>query len=194
MGRHNSLISFEHLKNFKSTEGYWSTQDCIEVAKDILSITNINSMLEIGFNIGHSASIWLELGVSKLNIIDINTHSDTESAVAAVVETYNNADISWWFGDSTSEEAFLLDFDKVEAAFIDGEHSYIAALSDSYLGILNGAKWLIYDDVIKNHENGIHDVIQLLVSIGLISIVKEYDMTWTEQGKVILTKVNYVNV
>jgi predicted O-methyltransferase YrrM len=194
MGRYNSLIKFEHLKNFKSTEGYWSTEDCIEVAKDILSITNIKSMLEIGFNIGHSASIWLELGVSKLNIIDINTHPDTEPAVTAVVEEYDSADISWWFGDSTSEEAFLLDFDKVEAAFIDGEHSYIAALSDSYLGILNGAKWLIYDDVIENHENGIHDVIQLLVSIGLISIVKEYDMTWTEQGKVILTKVNYVNV
>jgi hypothetical protein len=193
MGQHSTL-NFQHLKDFSSSEGYWSTTDCVEVAKDILDITKATSVLEIGFNIGYSASVWATLGIEKLVIIDINNHKDTLPAIHSMVKTFPEVSISWWLGDSLSEEAFLLELDTVDLSFIDGEHSYSAALSDSYLSIVNGAKWLLYDDVIEHHANGIYEVIKRLESVGLISVVKKYPMTWTEQGELILTKVNYVNI
>jgi predicted O-methyltransferase YrrM len=67
-------LVYEHLKQFTSTEGYWSTTDCITVAKDIVEITNAKTMLEIGFNIGYSAAIWLELGIEDLIALDIGYH------------------------------------------------------------------------------------------------------------------------
>lgn len=193
MEQHTKL-TFEHLKAFDSTEGYWSTEACLDIAEDILKITQAKSMLEIGFNIGYSAAVWIEKGIKRLSIIDINNHKDTVPAINATIATYKDVNIEWWLGDSTSEDAFLVDIEPVDIAFIDGEHSYIACLSDSYLSILNGAKWLVYDDVIEYHENGINDVIKRLEMIGMITVIKSYKMSWTEQGNVVLAKVNYVNV
>jgi predicted O-methyltransferase YrrM len=184
------LLKFEHLNKFTTTEGHWSTTDCIDIVKDIVSITKAESILEIGFNIGYSAAVWLENGIKKIAIIDINNHKDTVDAIYATIDTYTDKEITWWLGDSMSEEAFLVDIDLVDMAFIDGEHSYTAALNDSYLSIVHGAKWLVYDDVIENHQNGISEVINRLESVGLITIIKKYPMTWIGAGEVVLVKVN----
>ena len=184
------MLTFSHLSEFKSTEGYWSSFDCVDIAKDILEITKANSILEIGFNIGYSASVWLENGITRLTVIDINNHKDTLPAIRATAAAYaSTAYVNWWIGDSKSEEAYELDIKSIDACFIDGEHSYDGALNDSWLGIHYGAKWLIYDDVIENHVNGIHSVISYLESVNTIQIEKRYKMTWTEQGEVVLCRV-----
>jgi predicted O-methyltransferase YrrM len=181
---------FNHLKEFTSTEGYWSSTDCVEIAKEVINITKAQSLLEIGFNIGYSASMWIEAGISNLVIIDINNHRDTLPAIRATAQNYKDiSKVSWWIGDSKSEEAYELDLPKIDMCFIDGEHSYNAALNDSWLGIHYGAKWLVYDDVIENHVNGISEVISYLERIKAIEVVKTYPMTWTEQGSVVLCRV-----
>ena len=70
---YNSFINWEivynangYLANFKSKEGYWHDRNIFrEVIKDILNVTEAKNMLEIGFNIGYSASMWLEFDVNK---------------------------------------------------------------------------------------------------------------------------------
>jgi predicted O-methyltransferase YrrM len=184
----DTSLNFEHLKSFNSSEGYWSTTACVSVARDVLDVTEASSILEIGFNIGYSTSVWLELGVSRMGIIDINNHEDTVPALHAVKSAYKDRNIIWKLCDSKSEEAKTLK-GSYELAFIDGEHSYEAAYKDSLLSIEYGCKWLLYDDVIEEHSNGIYEAISNLEEQGKIEIVKSYFMSWTGAGYVVLCKV-----
>ena len=156
-------LQYDHLRKFSSSEGYWSTIDCIKVANSIIDITKANSMLEIGFNIGYSAATWIQSGIKTLYIIDINYHPDTEAALHATKETFTDVHVDWLLANST--------------------------LSDSMLSIEKGAKWLAYDDVIEGHSNGIHAAIVKLEEQGLIELIQAWPMTWTEQGYVVLVKV-----
>lgn len=184
------MLQFEHLKSFNSIEGYWSSSDCVDIATSIIETTGATSMLEIGFNIGYSASIWIEAGIKELIVIDINRHKDTYPAILATAKNYRDScNIKWWLGDSKSTDAYELDVPKIDMCFIDGEHSYEGALNDSWLGIHYRAKWLIYDDVIENHVNGIDKAINSLVTKQAIQVVNKYKMTWTEEGSVYLCKV-----
>jgi predicted O-methyltransferase YrrM len=182
-------LEYKHLESFTSTEGYWSNTDCIEVAKDILEITKAKQMLEIGFNIGYSAATWLSSGIDILIVIDIGNHVDTLPAIRKTAHTFSDKKVYWWIGDSTSDQAKDLDIEHIDIAFIDGEHTYNAALSDSYLSIYYGADWLVYDDVIENHSNGIDRAVDKLRLDGKIEVVKHYFMSWTGQGEVILCRV-----
>lgn len=185
----SSKLIFEHLKDFNSSEGYWSTTDCIRVAKNILDETSAKSMLEIGFNIGYSAAVWLEAGIDTLAIIDINRHRDTQAAILATNNTYTQKNITWLLADSTSYEAKTWVTPSIDIAFIDGGHTYNICMSDSLLAISKGAKWLVYDDVMQNKQNGIGQVIQDLKNKNIIELEASYPMTWTGNGTVVLVKV-----
>jgi predicted O-methyltransferase YrrM len=182
-------LYYKHLEPFKSTEGYWSTTDCVLVAVDILKKTGAKSMLEIGFNIGYSSAIWLDSGIDTLYIIDINNHKDTLPALNSTASFYLNKKIAWLLEDSTSETAKNWYIHPVDIAFIDGGHTYETSLSDSYLSMSKGAKWLVYDDVIENHSNGIWQTITELEAQNKIELICSYPMTWTGQGYVVLAKV-----
>lgn len=185
----SNKLYFEHLKNFESTEGYWSTTDCILVAEDIIKKTNPETILEIGFNIGYSAAVWLTQDIKQLYIIDINNHKDTEHALQATIKAYPDSLINYLLVDSTSDEAKQWVIPKIDLAFIDGGHTYEVCLSDSLLAIDKGANWLVYDDVIENHQNGIWNVINSLEEQGKLELECSYPMTWVGNGYVVLAKV-----
>lgn len=185
----SNKLYFAHLKNFTSTEGYWSTTDCVLVAQDIIKRTNAVSMLEIGFNIGYSSAIWLEAGIQELYIIDINNHKDTHAALLSTQNTYATKHIRYLLADSTSDKAKNYTIPDIDIAFIDGGHTYDICLSDSYLAINKGAKWLVYDDVIEEHQNGIWSVIASLEEENKIELICSYPMNWVGQGYVVLVKV-----
>ena len=55
--------------------------------QDIYNQYKVESILEIGFNIGYSASMWLEFDPDKkstLTSVDIGIHADTVKAAEAV--------------------------------------------------------------------------------------------------------------
>jgi hypothetical protein len=185
----SNKLSYEHLKNFNSTEGYWSTTDCVLVAKDILEKTSATSMLEIGFNIGYSSAVWLESGINNLFIIDINIHADTEPAILATKNYYSDKNILSLLADSTSKEARDWVIPEIDLSFIDGGHNYKVCMSDTLLSIEKGAKWLVYDDVIEDHKNGIWSVITELENNNKIELICSYPMTWVGSGYVVLAKV-----
>lgn len=182
-------LYFEHLKNFTSTEGYWSTTDCNIIAKDIVTKTDAKSILEIGFNIGYSAAIWLEQDIKQLYIIDINNHKDTEQAIKATIKAYPDSFINYLLTDSTDDIAKQWVIPKIDLAFIDGGHTYEICMSDSLLSINKGAKWLLYDDVIEKHNNGIWKAITELEEKNIIELECSYPMTWVGEGYVVLAKV-----
>jgi predicted O-methyltransferase YrrM len=177
-------LNFAHLKDFSSYEGYWSTIDCLEVSEDILNTTGAKSIIEIGFNIGYSAACWLENGATELFAVDIGTHKDTLAALQNTKDFYNRAKIGWVICDSKKVDSAILP--KADLVFIDGEHSYEAVISDSKLAFKTGAKWLVYDDVIPNHENGIYKALETLEQENKLYFIKTYPMTWTNQGHVVL--------
>ena len=183
-------LYFEHLKNFITSEGYWSTEDCKAIAEDIINKTKAKAMLEIGFNIGYSASVWIESGIENLYIIDINYHKDTELALQAVNNRYPNT-VEWLLTDSTSQIAKNWQIPSVDISFIDGGHSYSVCLSDSLLSIEKNADWLVYDDVIERHENGIWSVLEQLESEEKIELICSYKMPWIQDNEsyIVLAKV-----
>lgn len=184
-------IYFEHLKNFTSSEGYWDYVEYIDIAKDIINTTNINSLLEIGFNIGYSANIWLQNGIDTLHVIDINMHPHTIAAAEATIALpeYKDKNIKIWLGDSTSPQAFTLEqIGDVDATFVDGAHNYENVLLNSYLAINYGSKYIIYDDVHKDmRTNNIFLAILKLEKLGLIELIKEYPRP--DSGLISLYKV-----
>lgn len=182
-------LFFEHLKDFSSSEGYWSTTDCYDVAKDIITLTKAKSMLEIGFNIGYSAAVWLESGIDTLAVIDINNHKHTEPALKATKSAYPNKNILWLLENSTSDKAKEWSIPDVDIAFVDGGHTYDICASDSLLAISKGAKWLVYDDAIEAANNGVWRAIKELKDKNTIEVVSSYPMTWVGNGSVILARV-----
>ena len=82
------MTQYPHLADFKTVEGHWHDRNVFRpIIQEIYVQHNIQSILEIGFNIGHSASMWLEFDADKkstLTSVDIGIHKDTEKAAAAV--------------------------------------------------------------------------------------------------------------
>lgn len=185
----SNKLYFKHLEGFTTTEGYWSGIDCVTLAKEVLDITKAKTMLEIGFNIGYSASTWLQEGIDNLYIIDINNHKHTLSALNATKEHYKDKNIQWWLLDSKSKEAHDIVLPTIDIAFIDGEHSFAGITNDCNLALNAGASWLVIDDYLHRGVNGIVEVIDDLVEKNVLQIVKKYPMTWIGQAEVVLCKV-----
>lgn len=185
----SNKLYFKHLEFFTTGEGYWSGSECIDIGKDILNITEAKTMLEIGFNIGYSASVWLQEGIDNLYVIDINNHKHTLPALIATKEYYKDKNIQWWLLNSKSREAHNIPLPKIDIAFIDGEHSFEGISNDCLLALNAGASWLVIDDYWIRDINGIVEVIDELVARNILQIVKKYPMTWIGQGEVVLCKV-----
>ena len=60
------MTQYPHLANFNTTEGHWQDRNLFRpIIQDIYNKYNVKSILEIGFNIGYSASMWLEFDYDK---------------------------------------------------------------------------------------------------------------------------------
>ena len=140
------------LNAHKSGEGFWGCngQDpeiFRHIIEGVYETYEIDHILEIGFNIGCSASMWLEWHPQqtvKLTAVDICKHSATVPASKTVKERYGDR---FNFIASDSKEAKpLLEGTKFDMAFIDGCHGYDSVISDTNMAIELGATVLLYDD------------------------------------------------
>lgn len=116
----------------------------IECAQSIYAIVEPKNMLEIGFNAGHSAYMWLTLFPElKLHAIDICQHSYTLYHMEKLKEIFGDR-FTYGKGDSRKlNQNFVTKFDFV---FIDGDHTF-EGVSNDY-GLCNRAKtpWILIDD------------------------------------------------
>lgn len=173
------------LNTHKSGEGFWGCngQDpeiFRHIIEGVYETYNIDHILEIGFNIGCSASMWMEWHPEqtvKLTAVDICKHSATVPASQTVSERYG--DRFRFFGSNSLEAKPLLEGTHYDMAFIDGDHSYDAVIADTKMAIELGASVLLYDDwhekdTKHNGVNGVKHATITLEEEGLMSLEKVY--------------------
>lgn len=175
------MIEYQHLANFSSKEGYWHKRDIFgPVVKDILARIKPKTMLEIGFNIGYSASMWLEFDPSqklKLTSVDIGIHKDTVKAAEAVKNLHSDR-FEFILSDSKKVKP-QLEGKLFDVAFVDGDHSASGVSNDIQMCLDLKIPYLIMDDwheVIEDrHVNEINKTCEETFK-NKISLVKVYDL------------------
>ena len=155
IGLHNFFLK----SKINITEGY--TQLNLEQCNEVKKLLNkdMNKIMEIGFNAGHSAEIFLENTNAYVHSFDIGTHFNEYLKYGKnyINNVYPNRH-TLVFGDSkTTVPRFAINNPdtKFDLIFIDGGHDYETALTD----LINCRKLatcdtiLIMDDVIKHNKN-----------------------------------------
>jgi predicted O-methyltransferase YrrM len=128
-----SITSFLNNRGFYSFEGY--SQQVHQQVNDLINLTskpNINIM-EIGFNAGHSAEIFLKNNKDlTLTSFDLEEHNYVSTAKEYIDITYPNRH-TLILGDSTKTIPIYLHNNtdtKFDVIFIDGGHLYEIAKAD----------------------------------------------------------------
>ena len=182
------MTQYPHLATFKTVEGHWQDRNVFRpIIQDIYSQYNIKSILEIGFNIGYSASMWLEFDPdkkSKVTSVDIGIHADTIKASEAVKNLHGDR-FSFILCNSKKVKQQLKG-QLFDMAFIDGDHSAPGVASALRLCLDLEIPLLLFDDYWTYSEsNQIRKVCEQFVDREKLSLIRVYDLD-IEQPKVAL--------
>ena len=178
-----TITSFLNSKGFHSFEGY--SQQVSQQVTDLISLTskpNINVM-EIGFNAGHSAEIFLENNKElKLTSFDLGEHNYVKNAKEYIDITYPNRH-TLIIGDSRKSIPIYIQTNKntkFDIIFIDGGHDYeiVKADIENCFHLAHKDTIVILDDTIFTKD------LEQPWTIGPTRIWGEY----LQQGKV--TEIN----
>ena len=153
-----NLKEFYETNNTHISEGH--SQEVPQQVEFLLNAVtdNIKSVLEIGFNAGHSAELFLSKGVS-LTSVDIGTHETVKLGEKFLNEKYNNK-LNLLIGNS--KEVLPTLNDKYDLIFIDGGHyrDIIQSDLDNCKKLSHNDTLVIVDDVIQDdklHESWTRD-------------------------------------
>jgi predicted O-methyltransferase YrrM len=110
------------------------------------------SILEIGFNIGRSASMWLNLSDATLVSVDIGTQPETLQAAKALEKQFPKR---FCFLNCDSRLVYdQLKDTKFDMIFIDGDHTENGVDIDIKLGLKLGIKNFVFDDWMVEYGPG----------------------------------------
>jgi len=150
----------EYLKQFdiERFEGYSAqVEQQVELLKKLASNNNIKNILEIGFNAGHSAEIFLSSNKSAtVTSFDVNRHKYTLLGKDYIDQTYPKRH-TLITGNSLVEvpKFTALNPDTTfDLIFIDGGHQYHVAKDDikNCCNLAHADTIVIMDDTINNSE------------------------------------------
>jgi predicted O-methyltransferase YrrM len=129
----DSITSYLHNKGFHTFEGY--SQQVPEQVKDLIELTKSPhiSVMEIGFNAGHSAEVFLKYNSTlTLTSFDLGEHDYVPVAKEYVDMRYSGRH-TLFLGDSTITVPEFKEKNpdvKFDIIFIDGGHDYPIAHAD----------------------------------------------------------------
>jgi hypothetical protein len=139
---------YKHLESFTTSEGHWSDFNILKpIVGHIYSKYRVESILEVGFNIGYSASLWLETdpdSKSRVTSVDIGVHKDTIAASKAVKGLYKDR-FRFILSDSKQMEN-IVKHDIFDLAFIDGDHTQPGVIKDIQTCLNLKIPYLLFDD------------------------------------------------
>ena len=150
-----SLSDFYKEKNIKVNEGYsQQVKGQVDFLKNIVNDKSINNVMEIGFNAGHSAELFLSSN-KNINLVsfDIGKHKYVNLGKEFIDKTYPNRH-TLIIGNSLSTvpEYFKKENKKFDLIFIDGGHNYNVAKGDilNCKNLAHDKTIVVMDDTINN--------------------------------------------
>ena len=176
---------YDFLKDFKSPEGHWDDFDILKpIVIHLYNKYKIESILEIGFNIGHSATLFLDYcpdNKSRVTSVDIGIHKDTIKASEAVRGHFGNRFRFHLLNSKYIENK--LKHDSFDLAFIDGDHTETGVFKDIQscvnmkIPYLLFDDWHIYDEKDKQ-TNGVKITCDMFEKAGKISKVEIFNLKY----------------
>ncbi len=142
----------------KSPEGHWD----LNHAKIVLDLIDydIKSMLEIGFNTGFSATVFLDvLNIENFYSLDIGLHNFVEPTQNKFKELYGDR-FHPYIEDSLKIRDTELNDMKFDLVFIDGGHKLPVALND-WLFAIDRCNYILLDDT-GGASPGVIDLIKII--------------------------------
>ena len=153
----SNLVDFYKELNIIHCEGY--SQQCNEESiflKNIVNNKSINTVMEIGFNAGHSAELFLSSN-KNINLVsfDIGIHEYVNIGKKFIDRTYPGRH-TLIIGNSldTVPKYIKQENKKFDIIFIDGGHDYNVAKSDLFncKKLAHNKTIVILDDTMNNNK------------------------------------------
>tara|TARA_Y100000356_G_C11249954_1_gene286449 strand:- start:800 stop:1429 length:630 start_codon:yes stop_codon:yes gene_type:complete len=176
---------YDFLKEFESPEGHWDDFDILKpIVIHLYNKYGIETILEIGFNIGHSATLFLDYcpdKKSKVTSVDLGIHKDTIKASEAVKGHFGDRFRFHLLNSKYMENT--LKHDTFDLAFIDGDHTHQGVQNDIQSCINLKIPYLLFDDWHTYDEhgrytNGVKTTCDMFEKAGKISKVEIFDLKY----------------
>lgn len=168
-----NITNFLNKRGFNWFEGY--SQEVPNQVLDLIELTqgnNIKHVLEIGFNAGHSAEIFLKNNNSlMLTSFDLGNHNYLTHAKEFIDNIYTNRH-TLLIGDSTITIPKYINENseqKFDVIFIDGGNSYDIAKSD-----LENCARLAHKDTIVIMDDTTHTNLNIIHTVGPTTVWNEF--------------------
>jgi hypothetical protein len=129
----------------------------VRCLRRIVEIVKPKRILEIGFNVGISSSVWLNLCDASVVSVDISDRKETLTA-AEILDARHPGRFKFICSDSAVVgERINYDFDLI---FIDGGHLEHHVMADIDLAFALGIPYLAFDDYLPQFGPGVQPAIE----------------------------------
>jgi len=164
------------------------TERTVETLKRIYKHTEVKSVLEIGFNAGHSAMGWLaSTDVEHYHSIDICQYEHTELNAQRIENMFPER---FTFTKMDSKDLDFRDIIGYDMVFVDGDHTVAGASIDIQNVRRAGCRWLLIDDYQNFWCRELTDLINHYIDKDAfpyhLSGIYRYDNADRNTGKMVL--------
>jgi predicted O-methyltransferase YrrM len=150
--------------------------DCWQVVDFVTAVAKPKSILEIGFNAGHSACMWLSRTDANVTSVDIEFGLCHKLGSEYLTEKFPDR-FKFIQCDSTKLYEQIKD-NQYDLVVVDGGHCTDICLSDCYLSLKLGAKYLVVDDVIvaESVKNGVDQFVA--ENSDKVKLINKWNVAW----------------
>jgi hypothetical protein len=150
--------------------------DCWPIVNYVANHIQPKNILEIGFNAGHSASMWLTKTSANITSVDIKFGICHQLGSELLKKKFPDR-FNFIHCDSTKVYDQIKD-NYYDLIIVDGGHGKDVCLSDCNLALKLGAKYMLVDDIIvmKDVRDGVDDFIQS--NKTTIKFIKKWNIAW----------------